>query len=252
MHTNPLRARLDAGTPVLNGWLTIPSAVAAEAMGRAGFHSATVDLQHGPIGFETALTMLQALAATPATPLVRVPWNEPAPIMRALDAGADACARFVAACRYPPDGRRSWGPTRAQLAMDGYESERANREVLTFAMIETGPALDNLDAILATPGLDAVYVGPADLSQALGIGPTVRMGADPLASALRRIADACARHGVIAGVHTGSVEDARAMRSLGYRFVTVRSDLAYLEAGAHAVAAALSENAPPDAQGPRG
>lgn len=246
MHDNPLRARFERGDAVLNGWLTLPSAVSAEAMAHAGFDSVTVDLQHGPIGFDTALAMLQAISGAPAVPLVRAPWNDPAAIMRLLDAGAwgvicpmvnsrEECERFVAACRYPPQGGRSWGPTRAALALDGYDPEAANRGVLAFAMVETAAALEQLDAIVATPGLDGVYVGPADMTYSLGGGAGVDFDWPPLADAVARIEAACRARGLVAGVHTGRPADAERLLAAGYRLVTVDSDLAYLTRGAAAV-----------------
>lgn len=250
MRENPLRAAFANDETVLNGWLHIPSSVSAEAMAHAGFDSLTVDLQHGPIGFEAALTMLQAISSTPTVPLARVAWNHPPAVMRLLDAGAygvicpmiddrEGCERFVRACRYPPAGTRSWGPTRARFHAGGYDPERANATVLAIAMVETATALANLDGIVATPGLDAIYVGPADLSQSLGVGVTPDFHAPPLADALARIAAACERAGVVAGVHTGTPAQARRARALGYRFVTVRSDLAYLTEGAAAVVGEL-------------
>lgn len=252
MDTNPLRARLERGDAALNGWLTIPSGLAAEAMAHAGFHSLTLDLQHAPIGFDAALPMLQAITGTPATPLARASWNEPAAIMRLLDAGAwgvicpmvdsrDDCERFVAACRYPPRGARSWGPTRARFALGGYDPDEADRGVLAFAMVETVAALDALDAIAATPGLDGIYVGPADLTRSLGGGVTVDFAWPPLAAALSRVAAACRANGVVAGVHATRPEDAARLLTAGYRFVTVAADLDLLTRGAAATLATLGE-----------
>ena len=148
-------------------------------MAHAGFDSLTVDMQHGLSHFESAVPMFQAISTTDTVPLARVPWNEPGIIMKLLDAGcygiicpminsADEAAAFVGACRYPPHGYRSYGPTRAALYAGADYAAHANEEVLTLAMIETKAGLENLEAIVQTPGLDAVYVGPADLSQSLG------------------------------------------------------------------------------------
>jgi 4-hydroxy-2-oxoheptanedioate aldolase len=250
--TNPARARLDAGKPVLNGWLHIPSSLSAEAMAHAGFDTLTLDLQHGPYGFEAVLPMLQAISSTATVPLARVPWNEPGIIMKLLDAGCyglicpmvstrEHCEAFVDACRYPPAGYRSFGPTRVRLGTPADYAARANDEILTFAMIETATALENLDAIMSVPGLDAVYVGPADLSQALGGPPGADWTEGPVVEALDRILGAAQEHGLIAGVHTMSAAYAARMLDLGYRFVTVQSDLNFLLSGAKAAAADLGK-----------
>lgn len=255
MFVNPAKERLRAGKSVLNGWLHIPSSLTAEAMAHAGFDTLTLDLQHGPFGFEAVLPMLQAISTTSTVPLARVPWNEPGIVMKLLDAGCyglicpmvntrEQCEAFVGACRYPPLGYRSFGPTRVRLHAGGNYAGRANDETLTFAMIETAEALTNLDDILSVPGLDAVYVGPADLSQALGGAPGGDWDEGPVVEALGRILEAAQKHGVVAGVHTMSPAYARRMLGLGYRFVTVQSDLVFLTAGAEATVAALTKAVP--------
>lgn len=259
MFTNPVfvnraKERLKAGERVLNGWLHIPSSLTAEAMAGAGFDTLTLDLQHGPYGLEAVLPMLQAISSTQAVPLARVPWNEPGVVMKLLDLGCyglicpmvstrEGCEAFVGACRYPPAGYRSFGPTRVRLAAPDYAG-RANDEVLTFAMIETAEALENLDAIMSVPGLDGVYVGPADLSQALGGPPGADWDEGPVVGALGRIVEAAQKHGLIAGVHTMSAAYAGRMLGLGYRFVTVQSDLNFLLTGAKGAVAAFGETAP--------
>lgn len=254
MLRNSAKVKLKRGSPVVNGWLHIPSSLSAEAMAHAGFDTLTLDLQHGPIEFGTALTMLQAISSTPTVPLARAPWNEPGIIMKLLDAGCygvicpmistrEQCEAFVATCRYPPHGVRSFGPTRVQLHAGADYAEHANDEVLTFAMIETAEALRNLDDIMSVPGLDAVYVGPADLSQSLGGAPGADWEEGPVVEALSKIVGAAHEHGVIAGIHTVSTSYAQKMTRLGYKFVTVHSDLSYLISGANAVVADLNSTA---------
>lgn len=258
MFVNPARERLEAGKPVLNGWLHIPSSLSAEAMAHAGFDTLTLDLQHGPYGFEAVLPMLQAIATTTTVPLARLPWNEPGIIMKLLDAGCYGlicpmvstraeCEAFVGACRYPPQGYRSFGPTRIRLGAPDDYAARANDALLTFAMIETAEALENLDAIMSVPGLDAVYVGPADLSQALGGPPGADWAEGPVVEALGQILEAAQQHGLVAGVHTMSAAYAQKMLELGYRFVTVQSDLNFLLSGAKMTVASLGKasSAPP-------
>jgi 4-hydroxy-2-oxoheptanedioate aldolase len=174
MRLNKLKVAAAENRPIINGWLAIPSSYSAEIMGHQGYDAVTVDLQHGMIDFASALAMLQALSATPAVPLVRVADSTPAQIMRVLDAGAygvicpmvstpEQARRFVAACRYPPQGIRSFGPARGLLYGGADYPQHANREILTLAMIETREGLANIDAILDTEGLDGVFIGPNDL-----------------------------------------------------------------------------------------
>ena len=246
MRENKLRTKLEQGEAAVNGWLQIPSSVTAEAMAHQGFDSLTLDLQHGPFHFESALTMLQAISSTDTTPLARVPWNEPGIIMKLLDAGCygiicpmvnsrEECERFVQACRYPPQGQRSFGPTRAKFYGGADYAPNANATILTFAMIETKAALANLDDILSVPGLDAIYVGPADLSQSLGGPPGADFTDGPVPEALDKIIEAAKRHGVKAGLHNASVEYSQQMIAKGFQFVTVQSDLSFMVEAAQKV-----------------
>ena len=166
---------------LVNAWLAIPSTYSAEVMGHQGFDSVTVDLQHGMIGFDAAIPMLQALSST-AVPLARVSKNDPALVMRLLDAGAygiicpmvstpEQARDFVSACRYPPKGGRSFGPARGLLYGGADYFAHADREIVTLAMLETVEAVANADAILAVEGLDEICIGPNDLSLAYGKPP---------------------------------------------------------------------------------
>lgn len=235
MRVNRLRRLWKDGSKTVNGWLGIPSAFSAELMAHQGFESLTVDMQHGVVGYEAAVGMLQAISTTDAVPLVRVPWREAGIIMRMLDAGAYGiicpmvnsraeAEELVSFCRYPPMGQRSFGPVRAALYGGADYHEHANEEVLVFAMIETRKALDNLDAILSVPGLDGVYVGPSDLALSLGFRP----GADPQdEEVLQAIAHILARaraHGRFAGIHCLSAGFVRRMWDLGYDMASLLSD----------------------------
>jgi len=242
MRPNKLHEIWAKGGAAINGWLHIPHGFAAEVMAAQAWDSLTIDLQHGPIDFGQALTMLQAVSASEATPLARVPWNEPGIIMKLLDAGCygiicpmvntpDEARRFVGACRYPPDGYRSFGPTRVQLYAGGDYPLHANETVVTMAMIETRQAIDDLDAILDTPGLDAIYVGPSDLSQSLIGRPALDHREPPLSEVIEAIVVAARKRGIIAGIHTGSPDYARHIIERGYQFVTIQSDARLLADG---------------------
>lgn len=248
MMQNRLKQAWAAGRAATNAWLTIPSPWTAEVVAAAGFDSVTIDLQHGLIGYETAVAMLQALAGSEAVPLARLEWNDPATIMRMLDAGAlglicplintpAECAAFVGACRYPPAGCRSFGPIRASVRWGPDYFAQANASVLALAMIETAPALANVEEIAATPGLDGLYVGPFDLSISLGLAKPGDFADPALQAALDAVLAAAARHDLVTGIYAGTPENALMLAQRGFHLVTALQDTSLLQtavAAAHA------------------
>ncbi len=219
MRENRLRTLWAEGRAAVNGWLAIPSSFSAEVMAHQGWDSLTIDLQHGVIDYQAAVTMLTAISTTSTVPVIRVPWLEPGILMKSLDAGAygvicpmvntrDDAARLVAYTNYAPRGTRSFGPIRALLYAGADYPQHADRTIVRFAMIETAQALDNLDAILSVEGLDAIYIGPSDLSLALGCKPTFDDVDPPVAAAIDHILERAKAHGVVAGIHNGSPEAA--------------------------------------------
>jgi 4-hydroxy-2-oxoheptanedioate aldolase len=222
MRENTIRDIWRRGGCVLNGWLHIPNAFTAELMAHQGWDSLTIDLQHGVVDYGSAIGMLQAIATTETIPLARVPWNEPGIIMKMLDAGCFGiicpminsraeCEAFVGACRYPPSGYRSHGPLRAVLYAGADYAVRAEQLVLTIAMIETREAVDNIEEIVQTPGLDALYIGPADLGQSLGYGAKMDRTEPAVLAAIDHVLDTARQHGVVVGMHTGSADYAQRM-----------------------------------------
>ncbi len=255
MRDNALRRIWGRSDSVVNGWLGIPDAFAAEVMAHCGWDSLCIDLQHGLAGYESAVAMLQAISTTAVTPLVRVPWNDPAIIMKCLDAGAfgvicpmintaEQAKHFVGACRYAPAGYRSLGPIRAQIYAGADYALHANDSIVTLAMIETKEAVANLDDILTTPGLDGVYVGPADLSLSLGLPGRLDPTETAVVEAMDHILAACKRRGLHCGVHTGSVAYAERMRARGFDLVTVLSDSRILARAAEEIVTQLRGLAP--------
>ena len=168
-----------------------------------------------------------------------MPWNEPYEIMKALDAGAYGvivpmvnnraeAEQAVAACRYPPDGNRSFGPIRAALYGGRGYAKEANGEIACIAMIETAEGIEKVEEIVTTPGLDGVYIGPSDLALSLGLTPRGDNDDPVHAATVERIQDACRRHGVAIGIHTGGLEFTRRYLDLGFNFVTLGSDLGFM------------------------
>lgn len=235
MRLNRIKQLWRTDEVALCGWLHIPNTWSAELMAHAGWDCITVDLQHGLHSMETAIQLMQAISTTDTVPFARVNWNEPGSIMRLLDAGAYGiicpmintraeCEAFVGACRYPPQGYRSLGPTRARVYAGADYVQYANDEIVTMAMIETKQALDNVEAIASVPGLDAIFVGTGDLRLSL----TGSIGFDSadaaVDTALDTIVAACQRHGVVPGLFTASADYAARMVTRGFRFITVKTD----------------------------
>jgi 4-hydroxy-2-oxoheptanedioate aldolase len=154
------------------------------------------------------------------------------------------CEAFVGACRYAPRGYRSSGPIRATLYGGPDYHAKANDTVLTIAMIETREALDNLDAVLSTPGLDGIYVGPSDLSISLGHSPGLDKSEEFMIQALQKIVDGCKRHKVYPGLHTGSSAYAKRMLAMGFQFVTLLGDARLLTMAGQQVIREMREGTP--------
>ncbi|OYU93228.1 MAG: 2,4-dihydroxyhept-2-ene-1,7-dioic acid aldolase [Burkholderiales bacterium PBB5] len=250
MRPNQLRTLWKSGGAAVNGWLAVPSSFSAEVMAHQGWDSLTVDLQHGVVDYAQMVTMLQAISTTGTVPIVRVPWLEPGIIMKTLDAGAygvicpmvntrEDAQKLVAYSHYAPRGTRSFGPVRALYYGGADYPEQANDTVVVFAMIETAQALDNLDEILSVEGLDAVYIGPSDLSLALGCAPTFDDVEPKVAQAIDHILARAQAHGLQAGIHNGRPDVAKARIAKGFRFTTVSSDARLLAAGSQQILQAM-------------
>jgi 4-hydroxy-2-oxoheptanedioate aldolase len=250
MRENRLRSLWKSDQAAINGWLSIPNSFAAETMAHQGWDTLTVDMQHGIVDYQAMVTMLQAVSTTHTVPIVRVPWLEPGILMKTLDAGAygvicpmvntrEDAQKLVAYTHYAPRGTRSFGPTRALLYAGADYAQHANDTIVTFAMIETAQALENLDDILSVEGLDAIYIGPSDLSLALGCRPTFDDLDEKAAQAIDHILERAKAHGVVAGIHNGGPDAARARIAAGFRFVTVGSDARLMASGAQEVVARM-------------
>lgn len=241
---NRLKAKWRAGEATFGAWLAIPSPLVAEGVAMAGFDYVCVDMQHGVADYQQCIAMLAAMRGTDTTPIVRVPWNEPGIIGRVLDAGAlgvvipmvnsaaDARAA-VAACRYAPAGARSFGPIRAAMALGADYYSWANDEIACIPMVETKQAVSQLDEILSVPGIDAAYVGPADLSVTYGLPPGVDNPGTEFDVAIATIVDGCQRHGVIPGIHSTAAVGPKRVEG-GFKMITVSADLGAVLTGVRA------------------
>jgi 4-hydroxy-2-oxoheptanedioate aldolase len=248
-----LARRLRAGETVHTGWCGLGVPLVAEVIARSGFPAVSFDQQHGLYTMETTLAGIAAVHAAGAAPVVRVPLGDFAVVSRVLDFGAEGviapmintpedARTFAAAAKYPPLGERSIGPMRA-IMLNNLEAAdyvaRANAETITFAMIETRTALANLDAILATPGIDGVFIGPSDLSLALTDGRIIDPHSKEVDTEVERIGQAAQKAGKIAGAYTADATRANELAARGFRFLAVASDTAFVRAGTAATWKAL-------------
>ena len=247
MTTQPfsLARRLRAGETVHCGWATLGLPMLAEMLAREGFPAVSCDNQHGLFNVQSTLEGIAAIRAGGSAPMVRVPLGDFAMVSRALDFGAEGiiapmintpedARAFAAAAKFPPVGERSWGPARAMmlngLSMNDY-LKQANDETVTFAMIETRTALANLDAILATPGIDGVFIGPSDLSITLSNGQSLDPFSKDVDAVCEKVSKAAKNAGKIAGAYTANAERANFHAGLGYRFLAVGSDAGFFRGG---------------------
>ena len=240
MKKNQIKLIWEKDDIAVGGWLTVNSSLNAEIMANCGFDWLCVDMQHGLIDFGDAIPMIQAISTTDCVPLVRVPWNEPYQIMQVLDAGAygviiplinnkaDA-EKAVASCKYPPAGKRSSGAARAAYSWGSDYKDFANDEVLCIVMIETQEALNNLDEILSTPGVDAAYIGPSDLAYAIGVEPTGDNHSKEHHDAIMKIFDASIKHNVIPGIHTHSLEFSQKYKEIGFKMIMLGTESRFIK-----------------------
>lgn len=254
MASPALAARLAAGEYLTCGWSGLADALAAEAIARAGFDAVCLDTQHGFQDFRAVRDGITAVAGVGAAPVVRVPYGAMPEIGRAVDMGAESiicpminsradAEALIRVMKFPPIGERSWAPHRVAMLWGMERDEflaRANELVVSFAMIETREALDNLDEILSVPGIDGVFVGPNDLSISLLKGERVDHVADEVRPALETIASRAREHGKHAGIYVNTPDLAAPYRKMGYRLIASGSDLNFIRNSAAVLAKALS------------
>ena len=251
MRKNKLKKIFKEGKSAINGWIEIPSSYSAEVMAHQGWDSLTIDMQHGAISQSDVMQIFQAISTTDVVPMARLNWNEPGQIMKVLDYGAygiicpmvsnrEQAEKFVQACLYPPKGYRSFGPTRGFMYGGIDYVDHANDEILKIAMIETKQALQELDKIMSTKGIDGVYIGPADLSLAIGEKPGLdKPEGHPTYEQMLNILSHAKKHNLIAGIHNATPEYAKKMIDLGFQIVTVGSDKIFMNDGGRSIVSKL-------------
>jgi 4-hydroxy-2-oxoheptanedioate aldolase len=249
-----LARRLRAGETVHSAWCGLASPIVAETIARAGFSAVTLDAQHGLWDFAGLQAAIAAIRQGGGAAMVRTALGDFSGVSRVLDVGAEgviaplintaADARaFAAVAKYPPLGERSYGPMRT-MTLAGIADPKeyfvaANDETVALAMIETRVALDNVDAIAATPGIDGLFVGPVDLSIGLSAGQTIDHRSPEVERAIDRVIAAAQKAGKIAGTYCFEAEQAAAYEKRGVRFFLIGSDQGFIGAGARAALKAL-------------
>ncbi len=241
---NRLRALWRAGTPTFGLFVSMPSVQVIQVLARAGFDWLLIDLEHGPIDLATAHAMIAATGGTPVVPLARVAWHQPWLAKPVLDAGAlgicfpmirsrAEAEAAVRAVRYPPAGERGWGPFYAPLRwgvpMQEY-LDRADDEVLAIATLEDAEAVQNIDEIVSTPGLDLAFIGPGDLATSLG--HRGRVDHPDVQAAMARVEAALLQSNVVPGEVARTPEQANAMLERGYKALMLGFDWSLLQRGA--------------------
>lgn len=250
-----LRKAWSEGKPTFGAWAALPDAFAAELMCVAGVDYVCIDQQHGLVDYTDMVHMLRAIEGRGTVALTRVPANVGWLIGKALDAGIqgvvvpmvstrEEAEAAVAACRYAPKGTRSFGPVRASMVMDSRDIAVVGDGPICFVMIETRLGVENIDAIASTPGLDGIYVGPADLALGLGLPPNLDKEEPEHVAAVQKILDGCKRHGVVAGIQCGSGKAARKYAERGFQLVTFTKDSSLLPQATEREIAAAREGEP--------
>lgn len=249
-----LARRLRAGETVYAAWCSFAAPMVAETVARDGFSALVLDMQHGLWDTASIVAGIGAVDHAGSAPVVRIPLNDFAFVSRALDFGAAAiiapminsaadARKFAAVAKFPPLGERSWGPQRAMTLQGRTASvdylREANEGTLTMAMIETPMALAQAESIAETPGIDALFIGPYDLSTSLSAGKAQDVTAPEVERAIDQIAAAANTAGKIAGIYCTNAQRALAMVKRGFRFVTVGGDVGYLREGLAAQLKAL-------------
>ncbi len=258
---NPVKQMLDEGRAAVGGWITLCSAAAAEALAAVGWDWVAVDVQHSPVGFETAVECYRAIQLAGSVPMARIPHNDPVSIQRMLDAGAmgliipmintaDDAAYAVRNMRYATAGERSYGGSRLRTYVDGDYRAWSDRNVLCVVMIETIEAARNAEAILSVEGVDACFIGPTDLALSMGIELSDTGPGTEHEAAMMSVLEAGRKVGTPVGKHCFASEEVNQRIAQGFQFLALASDVRFMLKEAEAELKAV--RAARDASGPLG
>lgn len=249
MRKNLVKQKLLSGTSVVNAWISLDSEYATEVLSHSGYDSITIDLQHGMFDLDTAIKLLRAASGGAAVPLARSTGNNSSEIGKLLDSGAYGiicpgietaaeAEKFVASCKYPPAGIRSFGPARALLYGGSDYVSNANGEILAIAMIESAQALQNFDEIIKVQGLDGVYIGPNDLSFGLGLKPGGNTHPEIL-DIIQNLSEKAKMRGKFSGSFALDHNEAIAFKNIGVQLITPGNDVGMLKSSAQQILANL-------------
>jgi len=233
------------GEATVGTWLVLGSPLVAEIIASMGFDWVVIDTEHGAIDIGATQSIIQAINTTSAVPMVRVPWNDPIVIKRALDAGAyglvipmvnsrEEAERAVQATRYPPLGIRSYGGPRARLYGGASYFEHANEEIALIVQIEHIEAVNHIDEILSVKGIDGFFIGPSDLAISMGLKPGMDQTDPRHVEAVNKVLASGKRHGLPGGIHVGSPEAVNERIAQGCQFIALASDERFLRSAAQA------------------
>jgi 4-hydroxy-2-oxoheptanedioate aldolase len=246
MKQNLVKQKIRRGEPTIGTWLSFASVIAAEQMAVAGFDWLTIDLEHAPTNWETAMAMVAVVGAQGVAPLVRVPSSSDENIKRALDLGAMGiiapmvtsvaqAKAVVASCKYPPDGIRSFAGGRNGPAW-GTDSptyfKNANNEIFVCIQIETVQSVEDAEEILAVPGVDCAFVGPQDLTGVMGLGAQLDHPSPKFDEAVRKVIAAAKKNGIGSGLMVGSIEQARRWHDEGASMISLAAEARILSMAA--------------------
>ncbi len=243
MKKNRVKELWREGKAAVGVWMVLGSPITAEIIANLGYDWVVVDTEHGAIDIGTMQSIIQAISYTSTVPMVRVAWNDPALIKRALDAGAyglvipmvnspEDAVQAVQAARYPPLGIRSYGGPRARLYGGVDYFEHANEEIALVVQIEHIDAVNRADKILSVAGVDAFFIGPSDLAISMGIKPGLDQTDPRHVAAVSKVLAAGKKHGVPGGIHVGSAEAANERIAQGFQFIGLSSDEGFVRSAA--------------------
>jgi len=250
---NKVKALWREDRPATVGWLSTADPYVVETMANAGFDALVLDMQHGMgIGVDRAAICLQIISSTETVPIVRVPWNDRVHIQYVLDAGAygvivplvnsyQEAVKAGGACRYAPQGYRSVGPNRARFYAGPDYIQYANDEIICLVMIEHIDTVPLVDEIAKAPGIDGFYIGPSDLAMTMGLSLAIGPREPRHIEACRQVLKAAREHGLVAGIHCNTPQEAMQQFAQGFRFCPIGTDIGFVSLGARAALKTVRE-----------